>query len=69
MTDVRSSLSNDVSRCPGRCCDVRDDCARFMVAGDSKWQSQIDFSSLGQRVVRCELCHNFIPYAQEKATT
>jgi len=40
-----------------------------MVAGDSKWQSQIDFSSLGPRVVRCELCQNFIPYAHEKAAT
>lgn len=67
MTDGRSRLNNDVSRCTGRCCDVRDACARFMIAGDSEWQSQIDFSSLGPRVCRAELCQNFIPYAKDKA--
>lgn len=52
-------LPNDVSRCPGTRCEVRDACARN--TSDIQSVSPVfDFSVLGEIVYRTEACSSFI---------
>lgn len=52
-------LPNDISRCSGSRCDVREACARHVA--ESRFPVPItDYSSLGPAVDRADICENFI---------
>lgn len=53
-------LPNDVARCPGTRCEVREACARYMDRGDGGRVVQLDFSALGMPVLRVEQCEDWM---------
>ena len=54
-----SSPPNDVSRCAGVCCEVRESCRRYMDRDQRHgvlWWT--DYSLLGEQVMRIEQCES-----------